>query len=143
MVRRVLIIGGGIGGLAATLALRQAHFDVQTFESVPAIKIVGAGLAIWSNALKSLRQIGLADTIQAAGKPATYRVIRATSGEILTKVLVNQIGNGTDTSLTHLHRGDLHMVLLKAVGESTIQMGARCVGFRQDDKHVWAQFADG
>jgi 2-polyprenyl-6-methoxyphenol hydroxylase-like FAD-dependent oxidoreductase len=143
MVRRVLVIGGGIGGLTATLALRQANFDVQTFESVPAIKVVGAGLAIWSNALKSLRQIGLADAIQSAGKPAAYRVIRATSGEILTRVLVNQIGNGVDTSLTHLHRGDLHMVLLKAVGESTIQMSARCVGFRQDDKHVWAQFADG
>lgn len=143
MVRRALVIGGGIGGLTATLALRQANFDVQTFESVPEIKVVGAGLAIWSNALRSLRQIGLADAIQAAGKPAAYRVIRATSGEILTRVLVNQISNGADTSLTHLHRGDLHMVLLKAVGESTIQMGVRCVGFRQDDKHVWARFADG
>src|SRR5690348_2777892 len=129
MVRRVLVIGGGIGGLTATLALRQANFDVQTFESVSKIKVVGAGLAIWSNALKSLRQIGLADAIQAAGKPAAYRVIRATSGEILTKVLINQVGNGVDSFLVHLHRGDLHMVLLKAVGESTIQMGARCVSF--------------
>lgn len=140
---RVIIIGGGIGGLAATLALRQAGFDVQVFEAVPEIKIVGAGLAIWSNALNALQQIGLADAVQAAGKPAAYRVIRATSGEILTKVLIHQIGNGEDTALTHLHRGDLHMVFLRAVGESTIQMAARCVGFRQDDQKVWAQFADG
>src|SRR6266567_2391346 len=143
MVRRVLVIGGGIGGLTATLALRQANFDVQTFESVPAIKVVGAGLAIWSNALKALRQIGLADAIQAAGKPAAYRVIRAMSGEILAKVQVNHIGNGEHIALFHLHRGDLQMALLKAVGEPTIQLGARCVGFRQDDEGVWAQFADG
>ena len=142
-MRRVLIIGGGIGGLAATLALRQAGFDVQVFESVPEIKIVGAGLAIWSNALNALRQIGLADAVQATGKPATYRVIRATNGEILAKVQVNQISNREEIALIHLHRGDLQTVLLKAVGESTIQLGARCIGFRQDDKGVWAQFADG
>src|ERR1700688_2878051 len=115
MMRRVLIIGGGIGGLAATLALRQAGFDVQVFESVPEIKIVGAGLAIWSNALNALRQIGLADAVQATGKPATYRVIRATHGEILAKVQVNQISNREETALIHLHRGDLQTVLLKAV----------------------------
>src|SRR5438477_11646734 len=128
-MRRVLIIGGGIGGLAATLALRQVGFDVQVFESVPKIKVVGAGLAIWSNALKALRQIGLADAIQAVGKPAAYRVIRAMSGEILEKVQVNQISNEENASLIHLHRGDLQTVLLKAVGEPTIHLDARCVGF--------------
>src|SRR6266699_4699119 len=127
MVHRVLIIGGGLGGLTKTLALRQAGFDVQVFEAVPQIKIVGAGLAIWSNALKALRQIGLADAIQAAGKPAAYRVIRAMSGEILAKVQVDQISNEEGISLIHLHRGDLQTVLLKAVGESTIHFGARCV----------------
>jgi FAD-dependent urate hydroxylase len=175
MMQRVLIIGGGIGGLAATLALRQAGFDVQVFESVPEIKIVGAGLAIWSNALNALRQIGLADAVQAMGKPAIYRVIRATNGEILAKVQVNQISNREETALIHLHRGDLQTVLLNAVlqypqngpqqGESRVwppstfepqevyqripkkssefALGARCVGFRQDGKAVWAQFADG
>jgi 2-polyprenyl-6-methoxyphenol hydroxylase-like FAD-dependent oxidoreductase len=143
MVRKVLIIGGGIGGLTATLALRQAGFDVQIFEAVPEIKVVGAGLAIWSNALKALRQIGLANAIQAAGKPAAYRVIRAESGELLAKVQVDQIDNRENTALIHLHRGNLQTVLLKAVKESTIQLGARCIGFRQDDKSVWAQFADG
>jgi 2-polyprenyl-6-methoxyphenol hydroxylase-like FAD-dependent oxidoreductase len=142
-MRKVLMIGGGIGGLAATLALRQAGFEVLVFEGVPTIKIVGAGLAIWSNALKALRQIGLADAVQAVGKPAAYRVIRAMSGEILAKVQVNQISNEEGASLIHLHRGDLQTVLLKAVGESTIHFGARCVGFRQDDKGVWAQFTDG
>jgi 2-polyprenyl-6-methoxyphenol hydroxylase-like FAD-dependent oxidoreductase len=143
MTQKVLMIGGGVGGLTATFALRQAGFDVQVFESVPTIKVVGAGLAIWSNALRALRQIGLADAIQAVGKPAAYRVIRATSGEILAKVQVNQISNEENASLIHLHRGDLQTVLLKAVGESTIHLDAKCVGFRQDDKGVWAQFADG
>jgi len=142
-MRRVLIIGGGIGGLTVALALRQANFDVQIFDSVSAIKIVGAGLAIWSNALMALQHIGLAEAVQAAGKPAAYRVIRATSGKILTKVQIDQIGNRGDAFLIHLHRGDLQKALSKAVDESTIQLGARCVGFRQDEENVWAQFADG
>src|SRR5438045_300585 len=133
-MRKVLMIGGGIGGLTATLALRQAGFDVQIFESVSAIKVVGAGLAIWSNALKALQQIGIAEAIQAVGRPAAYRVIRAMSGEILAKVQVNQISNEEGASLIHLHRGDLQTVLLKAVGESTIHFGVRCFGFRQDNK---------
>lgn len=142
-MRKVLIIGGGIGGLTTTLALRRAGFDVQLFEAVPQIKVVGAGLAIWSNAWHALRHIGLEDAIRAVGMPAAYRVIRAANGEILTKVQINQIGGGEDAPLLHLHRGDLQGVLVKAVGESTIQMGARCVAFRQDETGVWAQFADG
>jgi 2-polyprenyl-6-methoxyphenol hydroxylase-like FAD-dependent oxidoreductase len=141
-MRKVLIIGAGIGGLTATLALRQAGFDVQVFEAVPEIKVVGAGLAIWSNALHALRQIGQADAVRAVGMPAASRVIRAVSGEVLTKVQVDQIGAGEDEPLLHLHRGDLQGVLMKAVGAATIQTGARCIDFRQDETGVWARFAD-
>jgi 2-polyprenyl-6-methoxyphenol hydroxylase-like FAD-dependent oxidoreductase len=142
-IRKVLIIGGGIGGLATTLALRQAGFDVQVFESVPEIRVVGAGLALWSNALDAMQRIGLAEAIQAVSRPAAYRIIRTASGELLTKVDINQMGNGLSSPLVHMHRGDLQIVLLQAVGIATIQQGARCVGFRQDSKGVWAQFADG
>lgn len=142
-LRKVLVIGGGVGGLATTLALRQAGFDVETFEGVAAIKEVGAGLAIWSNALQALQRIGLADAIQAVGRPAKYRAIHATNGELLAKVQIDQLGDGKNASLIHLHRGDLQGVLLQAVGEATIHLGVRCVGFRQDGEGVWAQFADG
>ncbi len=143
MLGKVLVIGGGIGGLAATLALRQAGFDVQIFEGVSTIKEVGAGLAIWSNALKALEQIGLADAIRAVGRPAKYRAIHAATGELLTRVQIDQLGTDGDASLLHLHRGDLQGVLLQAVGEATIQLGRRCIGFRQNSEGVWAQFADG
>ncbi len=142
-MRRVLVIGSGIGGLVATLALRQAGFEVQTFEAVPEIKVVGAGLAIWSSALRALRQVGLADAVRAAGQPAFYRVIRASNGDVLTRVQMSQMSDGEQAPLLHLHRGDLLAVLLQAVGISTIQLGARCVNVRQDEQGVWAQFADG
>src|SRR6266571_3099293 len=112
----VLIIGAGIGGLTATLALRRAGFEVQIFESVSEIKIVGAGLAIWCNALRPLSQVGAAQGIRAVGKPAVYRVIRATSGTMLTRVEVRAISGEEGESLLHLHRGDLQNALLQAVG---------------------------
>jgi 2-polyprenyl-6-methoxyphenol hydroxylase-like FAD-dependent oxidoreductase len=143
MLRKVLVIGGGVGGLATTLALRQAGFDVEIFEGVAAIKEVGAGLAIWSNALQALQRIGLAEAIQAVGMPAKYRCIHATNGELLAKVQIDQLADGMKASLIHLHRGDLQGVLLQAVGEATIHLGVRCIGFRQDSEGVWAQFADG
>src|SRR5712691_5559755 len=119
MRRTVLIIGAGIGGLTATLALRQAGFEVHIFESVPEIKIVGAGLAIWCNALRALEQIGLADAIRAVGNPATYRDIRAASGALLSRVQIQHISGEDGASLLHMHRGDLQQTLLQAVGEAT------------------------
>jgi len=51
---RALIIGGGIGGLAAGLALRGAGLDVAVFERAPEFRTVGAGLTLWANAVNSL-----------------------------------------------------------------------------------------
>ena len=55
----VLIAGGGIGGLTAAVALRQAGFEVQVFEQAEEIREIGAGIAISPNAISALRRIGL------------------------------------------------------------------------------------
>jgi 2-polyprenyl-6-methoxyphenol hydroxylase-like FAD-dependent oxidoreductase len=58
---KALIIGGGIGGLAAGVALRRVGWDVAVFEQAPAYREVGAGLTLWANAVRALAVLGLAD----------------------------------------------------------------------------------
>jgi 2-polyprenyl-6-methoxyphenol hydroxylase-like FAD-dependent oxidoreductase len=58
---RAVVIGGGIGGLAAAVALRKIGVDVLVLERVPQIREVGAGLSLWSNAVHALRELGVED----------------------------------------------------------------------------------
>ncbi|MEI9804991.1 MAG: NAD(P)-binding protein [Pseudolabrys sp.] len=66
---KVLVAGGGIGGIASVLALRQRGFDVQLFEQAAAFGMVGAGIQVSSNAAKILLKLGLGEALK---KVATY-----------------------------------------------------------------------
>ena len=56
---KALIIGAGIGGLAAAVALQRAGLAVRVFERSPAVREAGAGLSLWPNALRALGKLGL------------------------------------------------------------------------------------
>src|SRR5215475_14919770 len=64
---RIAIIGGGIGGLTAALALRQFGFEPQIFEQAPHLLEVGAAILMWPNAMRVLQRLGLANTIREQG----------------------------------------------------------------------------
>ena len=66
---KVLIVGGGIGGITAMLALRQRGIDVQLFEQTAAFGQVGAGLQVSSNAARILIKLGLGEALK---RVATY-----------------------------------------------------------------------
>jgi 2-polyprenyl-6-methoxyphenol hydroxylase-like FAD-dependent oxidoreductase len=62
---RALIIGGGIGGLSTALALRRKGIEADVFERNPEPREVGAGISLWANAIKALRQLGLGDALDS------------------------------------------------------------------------------
>jgi 2-polyprenyl-6-methoxyphenol hydroxylase-like FAD-dependent oxidoreductase len=63
---RAIVVGGGIGGLSAAIALRGLGHEVAVFERSRVLGEVGAGLAIWANTVRVLRQLGVADAVLAA-----------------------------------------------------------------------------
>jgi 2-polyprenyl-6-methoxyphenol hydroxylase-like FAD-dependent oxidoreductase len=75
---KAIVIGGGIGGLAAAVALRKVGMTVTVFERAPEICEVGAGLSLWSNAVTALRRLGLESRITELGSPvARIQVVTA------------------------------------------------------------------
>ena len=68
-VQRVLVVGGGIGGLSTTIGLRQAGYDVDLVERNPAWDVYGVGIIQPANALRALHVLGLAEEAVAQGCP--------------------------------------------------------------------------
>ncbi|MEO8904497.1 MAG: FAD-dependent monooxygenase [Polyangiaceae bacterium] len=58
-VGRILVLGGGIGGLSTAIALRSAGFHAEVFEQSSELREAGAGVGLWSNAMASLDQLGV------------------------------------------------------------------------------------
>lgn len=69
--KRALIIGAGIGGVTAALALRQAGLAVTVFERAEQLREVGSALPLWMNALRALEKLGITDQVSAIGRPVT------------------------------------------------------------------------
>ena len=64
---RIAIVGGGIGGLTAALALRARGLDVAVFEQAEILREIGAGVSIHPNAARLLRRVGLEDQLRKIG----------------------------------------------------------------------------
>ena len=82
----LLIIGGGIGGLATALALHRNGVAVQVYETAPTIGAVGAGLVLGANVVRELAALGLADELQAAGVPVSGLQLADETGRALLTV---------------------------------------------------------
>ncbi|MET9270149.1 FAD-dependent monooxygenase [Kribbella sp. NPDC003557] len=123
--RTALVIGAGIGGLAAAIGLRRAGWSVSVLERAPVIAEVGAGLTLWPNAVKALGALGLDVTDRSV--PTISR------GNILTPrgrwVRRNHPG---DVGVLAIHRADLHDVLRKALPESALHTDAEVTAVSVD-----------
>ena len=142
---RILIVGAGIGGLTAGLALRQAGFDVHVYEQATVLREVGAGVAISPNAVKVLHRLGLAEALRAVGVVSHSMDSRDwQTGALLGRVPLAEAAVARwGAPFYHLHRADLHDALRAALGDRHITLGARCVAVEQRDNGVTARFADG
>jgi salicylate hydroxylase len=123
-----LIIGGGIGGLTAALALSQANQTCAIFEQAPAFGEIGAGLQLGPNAMRRLHAMGLTPALAAvASFPQRLRVRSASSATVLgTLQLGEDAVQRYGAPYVTLHRADLHAALLAAVQATPTQLRTGC-----------------
>lgn len=140
---RVIVVGGGIGGLCTAIGLRQIGVDVVVYEQAEVLSPVGAGLTIWANAIKALRKLGLADAVIKAGSKIGRGQIRSADGRILSLSEPGELERLFGEPTVAIHRADLHEILLSALPADVVRPGAKCTGFEQEAEGVSVRFADG
>ncbi|MDP3077309.1 alpha/beta hydrolase fold domain-containing protein [Bradyrhizobium sp.] len=131
---RVLIAGGGIGGLTTAIALRHQGIDALVLEQAETMAEIGAGIQIASNAAIVLREIGLETAIRAVGvKPQSYDYRDLRSGRMLYQApLGDEAAARYGAPMYNIHRADLIRILFDAVPSETRRLGARVVAVSQD-----------
>jgi 2-polyprenyl-6-methoxyphenol hydroxylase-like FAD-dependent oxidoreductase len=139
--RTALIVGAGIGGLAAGVALQRAGWRTRIFERASSPREVGFALNLAANAMVALEELGLADPVLAGGHRTLRAEIRRGDGRVLKRVhLPDAIDNARAIVAT---RPVLHGALLEAVGAAPIVLGSRATGFESGPTSVTVVLADG
>jgi 2-polyprenyl-6-methoxyphenol hydroxylase-like FAD-dependent oxidoreductase len=142
---RIILIGGGLAGLAAGIALSRRGFEIRIFDQSNEIKEVGAGITMTPNAVKILRALGLEVAAARCGVEPDAIVTRdRRSGAELSRLPAKggtATRYGADTLL--IHRADLRGLLLAALPAGVLQLGARCTSVRSDPRGAVAEFGGG
>ena len=121
---KAIIVGGGIGGLCAALALRRGGWEVTVLERAPAIGTVGAGITLMANALAGLDALGVGAAVRAQGLLDAPGGTRTPDGRWLARIDAGQLSAALGTGALGIHRATLHSVLLAALPAATLVTGA-------------------
>ena len=139
----ILIVGAGVGGLTAGIALEQSGFDVRVFERAESLRAEGAGISLFQNALRCLDRLGLADEVIDAGAEMLEGGVFDQNGR--------RIMDGSSTAAAHAssfpmavatHRARLVDILADAL-ESRITFDATVVGAGQNESSARIELDDG
>lgn len=143
----IAVVGGGLGGLATTVALAKAGFDVHVFERAPQFGEVGAGINISPQAVKALWAMGLGDALATVGNPVTGYIQRSMyTGAPLAETRFAEPGTTASrygAPYYAFHRADLVGVLAGAVDPARAHLSHELAGLSEDADGITLTFANG
>jgi salicylate hydroxylase len=144
MTVRVIIAGGGTGGLAAAIALRKAGLEPLVLEQAPAFTAIGAGLGLYANAMKALTFLG-ADAYwrQTAARIDVSEQRGLGDDEIITTSSLELRAAKYGEPYYCGHRADLMTSLLTALPPECVRTGSRVVAFEETAHDVRVELAGG
>ena len=142
---QVAIVGAGIGGLTAAIALARKGIDCTVYEQSDSLGATGASLQLGPNALRLMDELGLLPRLRTIGvRPEAVDFVRWRDGSLL---LHTPLGPGMEEHFgapqLDFFRPDLHRLLLSALPDGAIRAGAGVAAVEQDADGVWLHLADG
>lgn len=141
---KVVVIGAGIGGMCAAIALRQIGHDVSVHDQVTENRPVGAAITVWGNGVKCLNYLGLGDRIRVLGGVVDHMsYMDGLTGESMCRFGLQPLIARVGQRHYPVARADLQLMLMAEFGLDEIGFGMRMVGIEDGGETVTAHFADG
>jgi len=141
-LNRVVVVGGGVGGLTSALALKRAGVEVEVHERFGHLAGRATGFTLWSYAMKELMDLGLDDP-ERIGQPIEVTEIHNQRGDLIEEMPVGEVSRALGAPSCDVRRPDMQKALIELLGEGTVKMGSEVVGVEQDDDGATVLLADG
>ncbi|WP_455925211.1 FAD-dependent urate hydroxylase HpxO [Pseudomonas putida] len=139
----IVIIGAGIGGLSAGIALQRSGHRVRLFDRVPQLTPAGAAISIWPNGVNVLEKLGLGDAIKAVSGGMDAMSYSTLTGELLTRFSLEPLYQAVEQRACPIARTALQSILLQACGPEHVTLGVTCEGVEPLAEGVRVSFSDG
>lgn len=133
-----VVVGGGIGGLAAAIALRRGGWEVTVLERAPELGEVGAGLTVLANGVRALTALGLAEVTREAGHLDAPAVARTWSGRRIWQVSAAAMSDRLGADAVGIHRARLHRILLDVLPAAALRTDAEVIDVVAGDVSTYA-----
>lgn len=144
---KIIVIGGGIGGLAAGLALQRRGYRVAIYERAREMREIGAGVAISPNGRRALRDLGIDEALESISFEANgLNICSYATGDRIRQHSNDEVREQQGLGVLQVHRGDLHRLLKETVAANDpecLHSGHEFVSLEQDEDGVTARFANG
>ena len=142
---KVLIAGGGVGGLTLALMLNRRGISCRIYEQAPEIREIGAGINVLPHAIRELVELGLLSALDAVAIRTSELFYMNRLGQVVWRE-PRGLAAGFEVPQFSIHRGRLQMLLRDAVierlGPDALVTGRKLAGFAQDEGGVTAHFTD-
>lgn len=131
-----LIVGGGIAGLTAAIALQKEGFDVKVLERSGKIRNVGAGLGLGANAWRGLKLLGITKALGEKCEPLQKVKFLTPDGKAISILDLKGLNEKYGGAYFAVRRADLHKCLVRQLKPDTLHLGKKIVSFDQDETGV-------
>ena len=140
---RVIVVGGGLAGLVAATALRNAGVPVRVFERTQELLPAGAVVSVMASCAQALERNGLGDLVEAVCVPVVKLEYLDWKGNYLAEMPISDVAEELGTRTFIVLRSDMQLGIYRDLGDEIVELGAACTGFEQDAEGVTVKLEDG
>jgi len=140
---KIVIVGAGIGGLAAAACLRTAGFEVEIYERARELRSVGSALSLMTNALTALAEVGVKPDFEGRALVFESLSFLTRKGRPIRTIDFGELARRIGQPNLVIHRASLQQALLEQAADCKIELGVTTTGYVRDGDGVVVTFQDG